>query len=178
MFIDILFVLCICIAAWKGFRKGFVVALFSVLAFIVGLAAALKLSTMVAGWLSGSGTLAGPWLPVISFVLVFIGVVLLIRMGAALIEKTLEIALLGWANRLAGMALYLLLYLMMLSVLLFYASQTHFIAPETLAASKTWPWIEPVAPKVIDALGSVLPFLKNMFEELKTFFGGLSKNKA
>ena len=47
--IDIIFAILIVIAIFKGYRKGFIIAIFSVLAFILGLAAALKLSATIAG---------------------------------------------------------------------------------------------------------------------------------
>ena len=37
------------LALIKGYRRGFIVAVFSLIAIIVGLAAAIKLSTVVAG---------------------------------------------------------------------------------------------------------------------------------
>ena len=51
MIIDIIVVIILILAAIKGFRQGLIVALFSVIAFIVGLAAAIKLSVVVAGLL-------------------------------------------------------------------------------------------------------------------------------
>jgi membrane protein required for colicin V production len=48
MFIDAVFFILMALACYKGYSKGFIIAIFSVLGFIVGLAAALKLSTTVA----------------------------------------------------------------------------------------------------------------------------------
>ena len=70
--IDIIFAILIIIAIFKGLRRGFIVAVFSIIGFIVGLAAALKLSALVAVYLQNSIAVAGKWLPFISFALVFI----------------------------------------------------------------------------------------------------------
>jgi membrane protein required for colicin V production len=48
MIIDIIFLLLMIFAVMKGMRNGFVVAVFSFLGIIIGLAAAMKFSTVVA----------------------------------------------------------------------------------------------------------------------------------
>ena len=72
MIIDIAFLLVMVIAIFKGLSKGLIVGIFSLLAFIIGLAAALKLSALVAAYLNKNVLSATKWLPVISFLLVFI----------------------------------------------------------------------------------------------------------
>src|SRR6478609_4326995 len=102
MIIDIIFVAMMLMALFKGLRKGFIVALFSFLAFFIGLAAAIKLSAIVATQFSQTIHATGFWLPVISFLLVFLLVAFLVRLGARWFQKTIELAWLGWMNRLLG----------------------------------------------------------------------------
>jgi membrane protein required for colicin V production len=101
-------------------------ALFSIIALIIGLAAALKLSTLVASWLSGNSSIASKWIPFVSFALVFIGIVMLVNWTGQIIQKTIETLLLGWANKIGGILLYLVLYTIIFSILLFYGIQLHF----------------------------------------------------
>lgn len=100
MLIDLLFVILLVLAVIKGFQRGLIVGIFSFVAILVGLAAAIKLSAVVAGYIGESVRISDQWLPVISFAVVFIAVVLLVRLGANLLEKTVEIGMLGWLNRL------------------------------------------------------------------------------
>lgn len=170
MFIDIIFLLLMLVAVFKGYSKGFIVALFSIVGFIAGLAAALKLSAFAAEKLSGTFNATGKWLPVISFLLVFIAVVLLVRLGAKLLQSSIEIALLGWVNRLAGVVLFALLYAILFSVFLFYAVQLNIFSAESIAASNVYPYIQPLGPKVINSLGTVIPWFRDMFDQLQHFF--------
>lgn len=170
MLIDIIFFILLILAVFKGYSKGFIVALFSVVGLIVGLAAALKFSTYVAEQLSGSLNLSSRWLPVLSFLLVFIGVMLLVRLGARMIQGGVELAMLGWVNRIAGILLYLLLYSILYSVFLFYATQLKLFSQETINNSNVYEYIQPLGPKVIDSLGTIIPWFKNMFAELQQFF--------
>jgi membrane protein required for colicin V production len=49
MVIDAIFIVLMILAVIKGFRNGLIVAVFSFLGIIIGLAAAMKFSTVVAG---------------------------------------------------------------------------------------------------------------------------------
>lgn len=170
MIIDLVFLLLMLYASFKGLRKGFIVALFSVIGFIAGLAAAIKLSAIVASKLSQNVNATGRWLPALSFLLVFIVVVLLVNLGARLIQKTFEMAMLGWINRIAGIILFAVLYSILLSIFLFYAVQLHFIKEDSIASSQIYQYIQPLGPNVINSLGSIIPIFKNMFTSLQSFF--------
>src|SRR5689334_10933665 len=102
MILDLIFVIILVLAVFKGYRRGLIVGIFSFLALIIGLAAAIKLSTIVAGYIGKAVNVSDQWLPIISFAVVFMLVVLLVRLGANLIERSIEIAMLGWVNKLGG----------------------------------------------------------------------------
>jgi membrane protein required for colicin V production len=170
MIIDIIFLLLMVFALVKGYRNGFVVAVFSFLGIIIGLAAAMKLSTVVAGWLKDSTSISATWLPFLSFLLVMIGVMLLVRLGAKLIQSAMELVMLGWLNKLSGIVLYAALFITLYSVLLFYAIKLQWLKPEVMQASQVYAFVQPWGPKAIDLFGAVIPWFKGMFEELSRFF--------
>jgi membrane protein required for colicin V production len=185
MWIDVLWLLLMVMAIFKGIRQGLLLAVFSAVAFIIGLAAAIKLSATVAAWLepavSRTGSGRGPahahphshWLPVLAFLLVFLVVVIGVRWGARLVEKLVDLAMMGWLNKLAGVLLYAVIYTIIWSVCLFYAVQVHLIPDATLSSSVTYPHIRPWGPVVIDEFGKFVPWFKGMFAQLEDFFGGL-----
>ena len=158
----------------KGYSKGLIVALFSLVAFIAGLAAALKLSAIVGQSLQNNYNLHTKWLPVLSFFIVFVTVVLLVRLGAAFIKKTVSLVFLGWVDKMGGILLYAILYLMIYSVILFYAYQIHLVSVAAVNESSTFKHIYPFGPTVINAFGQVVPIFKNMFTDLSNFFGSVS----
>lgn len=173
MLIDLVFTVLIVLAVIKGYQKGFVIAVFSVLAFILGLAAALKLSTLVAAYLADSVNISAKWLPFVAFVLVFLGVVILVRLGGKLIEKTLQLALLGWANRIAGIILYGALYIIIFSIVLFYAERLKLVQPSAIESSLTHNFVKPWGPVIMDNIGRVIPWFKDMFNQLESFFNAI-----
>ena len=174
MLIDVVFVILMILACIKGFRKGLIVALFSIIAFIAGLAAALKLSSVVAVKLSTTINASAKWLPVISFIAVFLIVVLLVNLAGKLLEKSVEMLLLGWVNKLGGILLFMFLYSLIFSIFLFYAVQLQFIKPDTIKLSQCYSLIQPLGPAVIGKLGTIIPYFKDMFQQLEQFFNKVS----
>lgn len=173
MSIDVLFLLFMVVAVFKGLRRGFIIAVFSAVALVIGLAAAIKLSAVVAHYGQEHTSLSSRWMPVLAFLLIFLTVVIGVRAGAKLAEKAVDLALLGWANKLAGVLLYAVIYTIILSVLLFYAVQIRLLSSATLSSSVTYPYIRPWGPVVIDEFGKFVPWFKGMFTQLEDFFGRL-----
>jgi len=174
MLIDFTFAALIILAIIKGYQKGFIIAIFSIIAFILGLAAALKLSTAVAAYLKDSISVSAKWMPFIAFAVVFFIVIILVRLGAKLIEKTFQVVMLGWLNRIAGILLYAALYLIILSIFVFYAEKLQLLQPAAIKSSVAYPFIQPWGPKVMDNFGRLIPVFKDMFTELGDFFNSLS----
>src|SRR3982074_863984 len=110
MAIDIIAYVLLVMSMYKGLRKGLIIALFSLLGFIIGLAAALKLSSVAADYIGSNLNIAQRWLPVLAFAAVFIIVVILVRLGARMLEGVVRIALMGWLNKIGGVLFYLFLY--------------------------------------------------------------------
>lgn len=171
MVIDVLFIVFLLLAVFRGLRHGFIIAIVSLVAWIIGIAAAIKLSVVVAGYGKSHMHLPPRWLPVLAFLLVFIVVVLGLHAIAKLIEKAVDLAMMGWLNKVMGVLLYAFLYITTLSVLLFYAVQIHSISAQTLSASVTYPYISPWGRVTIDEFGKFVPWFKGMFTQLEDFFG-------
>jgi len=178
MIIDIIFLLLLAIAIIKGISRGFIVAVFSFLAIIIGVAAAMKFSYIVANWLEASFNTGKAWLPFISFLVVFIGVIILVRWIANLIQAALNVTMLGWLNKLGGVVLYVLLFVAVYSIVLFYLTKINLIKAETISTSHAYSFIEPFGPKVVDLLGAVIPIFKNLFQQLSDFFGKVASGSA
>jgi membrane protein required for colicin V production len=154
--------------------RGFVVAVFSLLAIIMGVAAAMKLSYVVADWLQQSFNTGKQWLPILSFLLVLIAVIIVVRWVANLIQAAIKMAMLGWLNKLGGVVLYIFIYLFVYSIVLYYLTKMDIIKPETIRASHTYSIIEPFGPAAVDAVGKVIPIFKNIFQELSGFFENIA----
>jgi membrane protein required for colicin V production len=173
MLIDLIFAVILVLAILKGYQRGLVIGLFSLVAVIIGLAAAMKLSTVVAGYIGKAVKVSEEWLPIISFAVVFLIVLLLIRLGARAIEKAIEVVLLGWVNKIGGIILFTAIYITVFSVLLFYAEQMSCFKRIQLINRDVF-FVQP-GPKAMYGFGSIVPIFKDMFSELEHFFDGVAK---
>ncbi len=170
MILDIIAATLIIAMFIRGYRKGIIIAVFSLLSIMLGVVCALKLSHILADFLARKGIVTSAWAPIISYVLLFILVVWLVRMGASLIEKSVDALALGLINRLIGGVLYVGLAAVLWSSILWLTNQAHLITPETINKSVTYKYFLPVAPWVFDHIGTVLPFAKGLFADLQHFF--------
>jgi len=175
MFIDIAFIIVMILAIFRGINKGLLAGVFSLLAFIIGLAAALKLSVIVSAYLQARAGDSGKWLPFLSFTIVFIAVVILVGLLGKLIKKTMQVAMLGWLDKLGGIILFIVINTIIFSIFLFFAAKLLLIQPQTMEDSKVYPYVSQWGPKVIDNLGNIIPVFKDMFTQLQDFFGSLSE---
>jgi membrane protein required for colicin V production len=160
----------------RGWRKGLIRALFSVVCGLIGLAAAVKLSAVLAIHMKSDLHITSRWLPVIAFVLVFVLIIVMISWAGKLLDKLIKLILLEWLNKLGGILLFLLLYLSIYSIVLFYGTQTHFISKEAVKDSHFYSLIAPFGPSVIRFVTGFIPYGQDMFVTLEGFFDKIARD--
>ncbi|GAB3007295.1 hypothetical protein GCM10027051_03890 [Niabella terrae] len=158
----------------KGYRNGLIVGVASYLALIIGLAAAMKLSAVVADHLSSSLQVSGKWMPFLAFILVFGLVVFLIRGLSRLVQGFSEKIMLGGLNKLGGMLLYIAVNLTVWGILLFYLGQLGLISEKSMTRSMSYPYVSALGRFGIDGLGKIIPVFKDLFGQLELFFEGVA----
>ncbi|MFV0607119.1 MAG: CvpA family protein, partial [Niabella sp.] len=155
---------------------GLIVGVFTYLSYIIGLAAALKLSVVAASHIKNVVSVSDKWMPFLSFLLVFVLFVFVVRWLGKLLQAFFKKIMLGWLNRLGGAVLFILLYLSIFGIFLFYITQMHLIQPETLEKSVTFQGIKKVGVFAIDGVGFIVPGFKNLFEQLEIFFAKMAES--
>jgi len=170
MMLDFIGIVLILLYFYRGYTKGVVVAVFSLFAIILGIMVSLKLSGWFAGWLFANGLVTNGVSMLLSYAILFVGVVLLVRFLANAVESVFKMSLLGWLNSLMGGVLYAFMAALVWSSLLWILHQMHALSSTTIASSKTYPYLEPLAPWIFEHIGKLLPFAKGVFEELKHLF--------
>lgn len=163
--LDFITVIVVTIGFIRGFRKGLIVAIFSVVALLLGILFALKLSQLLAAWMVEKGV-GGAWAPMLAYIALFVGVGWLVRRGGKAIESFSEAVMLGIVNKLAGGVLFAFIGAVVWSTVLWLAARVNLISPETKASSRTYAYIEPLAPATFEKAGVVLPFARDVFNEL------------
>ena len=175
MALDITGLIIIALFFIRGYTRGLIVAAFSVLAILLGILCALKLSQSLATWMLEHGYTTAGWAPMLSYLILFVGMVLVVRLIAKMLQKALETMALGIFNKLAGGLLYALLGTVLYSSILWIGARMHMFSPELIASSKTYPWLSQVAPWFFNGAGHLLPFAKDVFGKLQEFFDKVGK---
>ena len=117
--LDIILLLCFVPAIITGISKGFVAQLVSLVSLIAGVWAAFHFSKPLANWLGGFITLEPNIMNIVAFALCVVLTVLLLNLAGKAITKLLQMAALGWANRLLGFLFAIFKTALVLSVLIF-----------------------------------------------------------
>ncbi len=176
--IDVAFVIIVCIGIFKGWRKGLISAVCSLIGFFIGIAAALKLSGSLAAWLAIEYPSTAKWIPFVSFTLVFILTVLVVRLIGKTIETVIDTALMGWWNKLAGGIVYSFLYVIVYSVFLFFLVKLKIVGNAAIEASVTYSYLQPIPSVAMKKIGEWIPLFKNTFSSLQTFFEQFANKPA
>ncbi len=167
MVIDILFVIFLCVGFWWGYTKGIIYSLFSLIAYFLGIVAALKFSYMAASFVKEKLNPDPTMTAVISFILVFVIVVLLVRFIAWALENILQSFSLNLPNKIIGGAIHALVGIYVLCVLLWFINKWGALPETQRTASHVYPYIDDTAPTVIEYSGKVIPMFKDAFHDFE-----------
>jgi len=167
-YIDIVLAILILIAAVRGFLKGFVFEIASLAAIILGIWGGIHFSHYTAEFMTVHFSWHSEYLWLVSFIIIFIFIVLIIHMLGNILKRILDACAMGFINKLAGMIFGILKAAFILSIVLIFFDaldvKAH-ILPETMKKeSKVY---EPLRSFVknnfsfIDFNQGILPELKN-----------------
>lgn len=168
---DIFLALPILYGAFQGFRKGLLLELISLFALVFAVLMGLKLMDTALPVMKGFVGDAGVLLPFVTFLVVFIGIMLGVRLVGLLLKKVLDFTPFGFFDNLLGAMLGALKWCIGLSLLLYVCNLADItITDETAAGSVVYPVVLKATPYALGTLGYVLPFAKTIFESLKGHF--------
>ena len=175
MALDVTGLIIIALFFIRGYTRGLIFAAFSVLAILLGILVALKMSQSFATWMLAKGYTTSGWAPMLSYIILFVGVVILVRLIAKMLQKAVEGMMLGMVNKIAGGVLYGFLGAVLYSSILWIGGRMNMFSPELIATSKTYSWLSLLAPWFFEMSGHLLPFAKDVFTNLQHFFDTINK---
>ena len=168
-YLDIIFLIPLLFALYRGFKKGMVHMVASLAALVLGIFGAIKLRPMFASLLDSIFDISPDYMNVIAFSVAFVSIVLVVHLLAFLVEKLIKAVALNLVNRLLGMGIGLLVTAFVLSMILWPVNQVNaekqIIKPERIEGSILYKPLSAFAP-------AVFPYLKK--QDWKEF---IPKNK-
>ncbi len=119
MVIDIIILIILSFFAYKGFKNGLVKELGSLIALIAGVFLAIRFSAFVGSIITEKSGFSSEYLPIISFAVIFIGVVVLVLIFAKMLNQFMKLIKLQWLNKTAGIVFSILKIVIILGGLFF-----------------------------------------------------------
>lgn len=162
--LDIIFLVPLLFALYRGFKKGVIHMIASLAALLLGIFGAIKLRPLFASFLDSIFNISPDHMNVIAFAVAFVTIVLVIHLVAFLVDKLVKAVALNFVNRLLGMAFGLLVTAFVISMILWPINQVNaekqIIKPKHIEGSLLYKPLSEFAP-------AVFPYLKK--EEWKQY---------
>jgi len=171
--IDIVLLVPLAFGAYNGFKKGFLLEVVAIVAFILAVIGGFKLLHLGMDFLDQNFDIRGDLLPYISFVLIFIVIIIGINLLGRGLKKIIDLTLLGAVDKLAGLLLSVLKWAFGLSIILWLTDAFGISLPnDWVEGSLLYPIILPLAPQVVEFLSSFMPFAQDLFDLIKNMLQG------
>jgi membrane protein required for colicin V production len=163
---DIFIAIILLVGTVVGYRRGFLLELFFLLAIVMGVFVGFKLMGAGVDYLSREFNADKEVLPYVSFVIIFIIVMLLVTVIGRSIKDSLDRTFLGRIDAIAGAVLGLVKYAFGISVIIWLIEAFQISFPEGWKEESTlYPIAAKVAPMLSDYFGEILPFFKETFKQ-------------
>ena len=164
-FIDIIIIVPLGYAAWQGFKKGFIIELFTLLALLVGIYAGIHFSDWTAQFIRDSFDVEGKYIPVVAFSLTFLAVGAMVYFAGKMLEKMIQVVNLSPVNKILGIVFSLLkmLYTLSIGIILLetYDERGEFIPEDVKTESLLYEPVKVIASATIPAIEESTIWLKN-----------------
>ncbi len=171
--LDIIFLIPLLFALYRGFSRGLVHMIASLLALILGILGAIQLRPVFAAMLDSLFDIAPQYLNVIAFAVAFVIIVLVVHLVAFLVDKLVKAVALNFVNRLLGMAFGVLVTSFVISMILWPINEINeekeLIKPERIEGSLLYKPLSSFAP-------AVFPYLKR--EDWKQYVPGRKRSDS
>lgn len=165
--LDIILLILLGLGAFKGYSRGFIVEIFSFVAFFIGLFLALELTVPVATGLFGKSDYFE-----VSAILVFIALFILlslaIKAGAKALKNIIDMTLFGTLDNLVGAVAGAFKWAFVISIIFWVFDSVGFDLKDRYAQDAIiFPYIVDIGPTVFEWLGQVIPFIRDLIDSLE-----------
>lgn len=168
--IDLVLLVPLALGTWKGYQKGLLLEVVSLLALVVGVLGALKLHNwgmehllpMLHIGLQGIA-------PYVVFLLLFVGLVISIHLLGKVLKTAIGFTPFGMFDSLGGAAVGFIKWFFGLSLFIWATEMAGInLAPEATSSSFLYPMLVKAGPMAISGISFVLPFVKTWLLEVKS----------
>ena len=161
MWLDILTGTVLIIAILQGYKNGLIKAVVSFMSLFIGLILAFQFAGWVAKQLKEHTKIASHFLPFISFLIVLIAVLFILRWVSAFLQQGAQWLMLGWFNKLLGIVLYTSIYFTMLSAVVYFLQLLGVVQDASIKQAFMYSYLHAWWPLFIGKMGAWIPSIKH-----------------
>lgn len=170
-FLDVFILVLLVWGAYKGFKNGLVIELFTLFALFLGLYAAIHFSDFLAEKITDETPSEESYVPVIAFILTFLAVGAMVYFGGKAFEKVIKVVQLSALNKLMGALFGLIKYTFIAGTLIVIVdsmdNRSDIISDETKDGSVSYTFTKSVVTFCIPAFNESKLLIKNTLGEPK-----------
>lgn len=164
--VDIVIGIILLIGAISGYRKGFLMELFFLLALVLGVFLGFRLMGMGVEYLSKEFNADTAVLPYISFAIIFVLVLVMVTLIGKMLKGSMDQTFLGKIDAAAGALLGIIKHAFGISVIIWLIEVFNVAPPEAWKEdSVLYPMAAQLAPTLSEYFGEYLPFFKETFKQ-------------
>jgi membrane protein required for colicin V production len=165
--LDIILLVPLIFGAVMGFRKGLLLEVVGILAFVLGIIGGFKLMELGMTYLDDYFEDFDHLLPFISFLVIFLGILLLVNLLGKAVKKVVDMTLLGGVDKFAGAVVGMAKWAIGLSLILWLTDNFGIRLPGQDEDLVLYPYLAELGPNLIKSLSVILPFAEEMVESIK-----------
>lgn len=150
-----------------GFRKGLLLEAVGILAFVLGIIGGFKLMEIGISYLQEHTEGMDRWLPFISFLIIFLAIILLVNMLGRLLKKLIDMTLLGSFDNFAGAIVGIIKWAIGLSIVLWLTVNFGVELPGQNEDLVLYPYLTNLGPNIIESLSVIIPFAEEMLDSIR-----------
>ena len=167
-YLDIIFAIILFLFGFKGFRKGLIIEVVTLLAFGVGIYGAMHFSDFTAAHLQEFMEVNPKHLDTVAFILTFILLVVFVNMIGRLVSNAVKAMNLGFFNRLGGLLFGLAKGLLLCSTFVLILNNLQWmglVKEEVKQSSYLYPYVEKTVPYLYKGFDLVKDYAKEVMPE-------------
>ena len=168
---DIIILLILVLGAYSGYKKGLILEVIAILAFILAIIGGFKLLHIGMEYVSKAYDGFGNFLPFVAFLVLFILILIVVNMAGNILKKIIDWTPFGVLDNFAGAVVGVVKWALLLSILHWVMSSLSINLPEFLTKnSKILPIITGFAGDVSHFIATIFPSFENFIKALEELF--------
>lgn len=168
---DIILIILFIIGAYHGYKKGLILELISIIAFLLAIIGGFKLLHIGMDYVSRVYDGFGSFLPFVAFLVIFVLIIIVISTIGKILKKVIDWTPLGVVDNFAGALIGILKWALGASIVLWVITTLNLdFDSETLRNSSILPFTNQVLTSVGDFISTIFPSFEDFIKTLKELF--------